>query len=159
MQSRTKSLIEHFPSRASEWAAAAILFLWSMIVYTTQGSALEGQQLNLSNPIMWSAIFMALAGIRITILYINGALRRSPHFRSGLAFLSCFAWFQIVIASVNVEQLTTDLAVYPILLALDFYNAYHIAVEARITDEGFKHGPGNDYADDDRDSGVPANPH
>lgn len=140
----TRSMAFHFPSRASEWATTFVMFNWGFILYITSGD--EGDEV--VHPIetmeriftaeSWGIIFMVLSFIRFLVLLINGALRHSPHFRSALAFIACFGWFQINLAFLGTERLSTALAVYPVLLILDFYNAYRIAVEARITDEGIK---------------------
>lgn len=65
-------------------------------------------------------------------------MSRSPHLRSGFSFLCCIAWFQIIMSFLDSGVLTTAFAVYPVLMALDFYNAYRIAIEARIIDESLK---------------------
>lgn len=130
--------IPHFPPRISEWTTAAILFNWSILVYATNGEILLPEYINMQYPLVWGVAFLILSMLRMAVLYINGRLRRSPHLRSGLSFLSCFAWFQITLAFIGAGALTTALAVYPVLLFLDFYNAYRIAIEARITDEGYR---------------------
>lgn len=129
-------MIYHFPPKASELTTALVLFLWSVIIlYIGEDPYVYAVMNNLS---VWATLFGILSAVRIAVLYINGALRRSPHLRAILSLLSCFAWFQITLAFLATEQITTGLAVYPVLLALDFYNGYRIAVEARITDESYK---------------------
>lgn len=137
----TRQLFYHFPSRASEWAAAFITLNWGLLALNTEGKVIENsapQLLNFLSPMIWGVIFFLMGAVRLAILIINGALRRSPHLRSASAFVGCFLWFQITMAFLNGVEITTALAVYPVLLAIDFYNAYRIAIEARITDEGFK---------------------
>lgn len=141
-QHATKQFIYHFPSRASEWAAALITLNWGVLAMNTNGEIIQNSAPQLIHilPVQaWGAIFLIVGALRLAVLIINGALRRSPHFRSASAFIGCFLWFQITMAFLNDSEISTALAVYPVLLAIDFYNAYRIAIEARITDEGYKH--------------------
>lgn len=145
LSDHTRKMIDHFPTRASEWATSLILFGWATLTYLTNGKSMTGAydaMTNVMDATTWAAMFMILSGIRIMLLIINGALKRSPHLRSAFSFLSCFAWFQITMAFSSTEMLTNDLAAYPVLLALDFYNAYRIAIEARLADEGLKRNGG-----------------
>lgn len=137
INNRSGQMVVHFAPRASEWTTSVILFLWSAIVLYTEGRAPQAIYAEMFNLTAWAMIFGVVSAIRMIILYVNGALRRSPHLRSGFSFISCFAWFQITIYFFGAATLTTALAVYPVLLILDFYNAYRIAVEARITDESY----------------------
>lgn len=142
-----RKVMIHFPSRASEWATSIILLNWAILIYLSEGEALGrafGSMTTLAEPITWAIMFSALAVIRICLLIINGKLYRSAHYRAIGSFLSCFAWFQITIAYLGAETITMALAVYPVLLALDFYNAFRTAIEARITDEGLKDGRHSD---------------
>lgn len=126
----------HFPPKASEYATSVILLNWSIIIWFTDGyNHFYG---SMNKPMVWSFLFGTMSVLRLIVLYINGNLRRSPHLRSAFSFLTCFAWFQITLAFLAADSVTTGLGVYPVLLGLDFYNAYRTAVEARITDEGYK---------------------
>jgi hypothetical protein len=124
----------------SEYVTSVILLNWSVIVWFSKGDALSTQNKSVDNALTWAFIFGILSFVRILILYVNGALRRSPHLRSGLSFFTCFAWFQLTVIHFTSDHVTTGAGIYPVLLALDFYNAYRIAIEARITDEGYKDG-------------------
>ncbi len=135
--------VYHFPPKASEFTTSIILLLWSLIVFTG-GEALSTAYQTISSVRTWAFLFGVLSVFRIAILCINGNLRRSPHFRSVLSLITCFAWFQITIAFIESETLSTGLAVYPVLLLLDFYNGFRIAVEARITDESYKNAGTDD---------------
>lgn len=129
-----RKAILHFPSRASEWATSIILLNWALLSYYSIGNGFAPDGI-----FMWAVAFGILSVVRLIVLYVNGNLRLSPHYRSGLSFLSCFAWFQITLGAVSGPVIyPTDLAAFPVLLALDFYNAYHVAIEARITDESYK---------------------
>ena len=143
-----RRVVLHFPSRASEWATSIILLTWSVLIYLSEGEALGRAYSSLTalaTPITWAIIFSILSVARICLLIINGKLYRSAHYRAVCSFLSCFAWFQITIAYLGAESISMALAVYPVLLALDFYNAFRTAIEARITDEGLKDGRRPDH--------------
>lgn len=139
---RTKSsAILHFPTRASEWATSIILLNWGLAIFATKGEILGGnlaKLLNLMSPTKWAILFTSIGLIRLLLLIINGSLKRSSHYRAVFSFISCFIWFQVVYTFAVSDVISTALTVYPVLLVLDFYNAYRTTAEARITDEGYK---------------------
>lgn len=133
--------MKHFPPKASEYATTTILLLWCLIMSLSTGQS--PIYAGMGNQKLWVVVFGGLSVFRLLVLYINGNLRHSPHLRAVLALLTCFAWFQLTLTFLSAEFISTALAVYPVLLALDFYNGYRIAVEARITDESYKNAGTN----------------
>jgi hypothetical protein len=134
----SRSLRETFPVRASEWALAAMLFNWSVIL--------------LLQPSLFDTVeaFSSLAGLmpqytfagmcflvgfgRLVTLAINGTWKRSPHIRAFGAFLGTGIWFMISVGIIRSGAGATGLGVYPVLMLLDSYNVIRAAGEAGISD-------------------------
>lgn len=77
---------------------------------------------------LWTVGFFVVGFSRLAVLFINGAWWRTPLFRSSLAFLSCFLWFQMWLGlAANVSW---DSALILWVFALDGYNALTAAHEA-----------------------------
>jgi hypothetical protein len=58
-----------------------------------------------------------------------------------MAFVSCFFWLQISVGMIRPDGATTGLAIYPVLLALDIWNAMRAWHDAGQVD-GIKHHGG-----------------
>lgn len=96
-----------FP-RWAEWLAAGVLLGIGMMLTTNDdlmASALASGSgrgyallLEIAPQSVWALTMTMFGIIRIIILLINGAWRRSPVARAVTAFLSCFFWTQIVLS-------------------------------------------------------------
>lgn len=129
---------EHFPARASEWALALILVNWGYVLLLPGDSFIRSG--NTLGSFMtesmwgWACLFMGFS--RLIALFVNGTFkgfRHSPHVRAIMSFLSCGFWFMITIGLMQTSS--TGLAVYPVLLLLDYYNAARASRDARLVDE------------------------
>lgn len=146
----SRSLRDTFPTRASEWALGLMLFLWAVVLISnpdvfTNGPSYRGLEM-VATQDTWALLCLVIGGGRLLVLAINGAWRRSPHMRSGAAFLSCFFWYQITIGMMQSGTWATGLAVYPVLLGLDAFNAIRTLGEAGASDNIHKRAA-NDGAD------------
>ncbi len=134
----SKSLRETFPTRASEWALALMLFLWSVVLTLNPDLFVETQSFKplsrLVDQQTWAILCFVVGGGRLIMLAINGAWRRTPHLRTGAAFISCVFWFQISVGLFESGTFGTGLAVYPVLLFLDAYNCIRAARDAGSSD-------------------------
>jgi len=134
----SRSFRETFPGRASEWALAIVILNWSLVLalntdlFASSASyrALAGVMTQHS----WLWLCFCIGTVRLMVLGINGAWRRSPHLRALSAFVSCFVWFQISVGLFQAGTGGTGLAVYPVLLLLDSYNVIRAMGEAGISD-------------------------
>lgn len=144
----TRSLKETFPTRASEWALGAIIFLWAVMLSANPDLFVESRSFvplaRIFDQDTWTLLCLAIGGGRLLMLAINGAWRRSPHLRAIAAFISCFFWFQISLGFFQAGTYGTGLAVYPVLFALDVYNTFRAAGDAgssdRIHNRSLRHG-------------------
>jgi len=140
-----RGITDHFPARASEWALSLVLLNWGWTlmlpgsVFGTSSAFVEMAKWA-SEPVWGWACFL-MGGIRFVALFVNGtfpSFRFSPHVRSLMSFFSCAFWFTISFGILQANVPTTGLAVYPVLLLLDMYNAYRAAGDARDADEASK---------------------
>ncbi len=135
------SLRETFPGRASEWALALVLINWAVVIWLNPG-VFQGASYKvlaqMADPETWGWLCLTAGGLRFIVLCINGAWRRSPHWRAFFAFVACFFWFQITLGMAQAGTGSTGLAVYPVLLFLDSYNVIRAMGEAGASDKTHK---------------------
>ena len=77
---------------------------------------------------------MVVGAFRLAALFVNGAVRRSPHVRWAGAFLSCFVWLTLSFAMFLAEVVSIAVVIYPWLLMAESYNVYRAAQDARASD-------------------------
>lgn len=137
----TQSLRETFPVRASEWALSWMLFNWGIILTLNPNlfdiSPSYNTFASMMSETAWGLVCLAIGGMRIAFLFINGLWRRSPHLRMAGAFISCFFWFQISAGFIYAGTWSTGLAIYPVLLMLDIHNLLRAATDAAIVDKKY----------------------
>jgi hypothetical protein len=125
-----------FPTRISEWALACILASWGLMLLRdddTFGSSQAYLGLaRLASESVWGWACLLAGAVRLVALVINGAWTPTYHFRSLLAFLSCFFWMQISLGLMATGNASTGLAVYPWLLLTDIYCTYRAARDFRM---------------------------
>ena len=144
-----RGITDHVPARASEWALALVLVNWGWTLLLPgsvfQTSAVFIEMARWASENQWGWACFAMGMIRFSALFVNGtfpSFRYSPHIRSAMSFLACAFWFTISIGIFQANVPTTGLAVYPVLLLLDMYNAYRAAGDARDADEAAKNATG-----------------
>ena len=145
----TSSLRATFPIRASEWALSAMLFNWGLLLLMNDGLFALSPSYYVFAALMpealWGYACLAVGMMRLSVLFVNGMWRRSPHLRALGAFVSCFFWFQITAGFVFAWTGSTGLAVYPVLFLLDLHNVMRAASDAAIVDS--KHARCHDGTD------------
>jgi len=134
-----QSFRETFPARASEWALASMLFLWSFALAGTpdlfeRPNSPFGPLLGLMTQNQWAWLCFVAGLVRLVSLTINGAWRRTPHLRAFTAFISAGFWFYIASGIVMSGNGTTGLAIYPVLFLLDVYNVMRAVGDAGSAD-------------------------
>ncbi len=131
---------DYLLSRTPEWIAASMVFTYGWVLATHPGLMqthwLFSQMQFLSQPVWaWACVVVGL--VRIVVLAINGCWRRSPHARMAAALVSCVLWFQIVLGLTDPNA-TTGLAVYPLILVMEFANIIRCARDARAVDDRYR---------------------
>ena len=131
-------LQDHFPLRITDWLLASILTTWGLAALAVDPVV---WQLHINHELgefasqdVWGSVTVALGMIRLTALFINGALRRSPHARAIGSFLTCFVWLQLTLGVFTAPMSTISAFVYPWLLIADFYNVFRASQDAKFSD-------------------------
>lgn len=132
---------EAFFPRLSEWTAAGVVFFLGMILTAnpelmhtanTRGYVL---MLAIAEQPTWAAVMKGFGALRLLILFINGAWRRSPWARAACALLSCFFWTQITLSFAPVFGFAFGLAAG--FLCMDMVNVFRAMRDARIVDDAY----------------------
>lgn len=144
------SFRETFPSRASEWATASMLFLWAIVLaqnpdlFYRPGSVFRPLT-DIASQGTWAWLCLVAGLGRLASLGINGAWRRTPHLRALTAFVTAGFWFLISVGIITSGNGTTGLAIYPVLFLLDAYNVIRSMGDAgsadRFYSEAHRNGP------------------
>ncbi|MBL8578073.1 MAG: hypothetical protein JNK47_12665 [Mesorhizobium sp.] len=124
-----------------------MLFLWAIVLQVNpdlfKNAPSFGPLAQMVQQSTWAMLCLVVGGGRLVMLAINGAWRRSPHLRALAAFISCFFWFQISLGFLQAGTFGTGLAIYPVLFALDVYNAFRAAGDAGSSDRIHSRSPRN----------------
>lgn len=133
----------HFHERRAEWALAAIMVSFGLILLTNphifiKSTAYIGMS-RLASQHTWGLVTLAVGATRMVALAVDGSMKDfawAPHLRALTSFVSCFIWFQIIVGFfVIVPAYTTGLATYPVFLLLDIYQTYVAAQEIAWCDK------------------------
>jgi hypothetical protein len=140
---RTNFAAAFFP-RLSEWLAACVLFALGTVLaanadlmVSTDAEAYQLMRL-VAPQSTWSLVLIGFSCIRLIILLVNGAWRRSPHLRALTAFLSCFVWTQIVLSFAPTFGFAFVLACG--WLGMDMINIMRAMRDARTIDHAHAAG-------------------
>jgi len=130
------------PQRISEWLVSAILATWGLVVFfindATWAADVYSGLARIGDHRIWGAAALVIGCAKLIALFINGAMRRSPHARACGSFLAMFIWLQLSAAALFADALTVGLAVYPWLFLIEFYNLHRAARDAGLSDFVFR---------------------
>lgn len=133
-----RKLQDHFPLRICDWLISGILLSWGLACLAAPSDVWElpinHELANLAPQFGWGTAATALGMIRLGALFVNGAMRRSPHLRAVGAFFSLFLWMQLTLAVLTGHLPALAAIIYPWLLIGDFYNVYRAAQDAKFSD-------------------------
>jgi hypothetical protein len=132
------SLHEHFPIRVTDWLVSAMLFSWGFALFAVDPHVwmlptFSGLRFIASQG-TWAAIATLLGVIRLVALFVNGAVRRSPHLRGFCAFVSIFIWVQLSLGVLVSDYVGPGVAIFPWLALADVLNVYRAAKDAHTSD-------------------------
>lgn len=131
-------LQDHFPLRVSDWFVAGILTTWGLAVLAAPPEVWSWglyRGLAIMAPkYVWGALALCLGIVRLCALFINGAVRRTPHVRAAGAFLAMFIWMQMSLSGLTSGTGSISAFFYPWLVMIDFYNVYRAAQDAKFSD-------------------------
>lgn len=126
-----RNLVDHFPTRATEWITAAGLTSWGSSLLSNHG-AFAG---NPSFAIMaymgdeqtWGSAALFVGVVHLIALFVNGSFegfRYSPHLRTMTSGLACFVWCTVW---VGLLHSTTGKVAYAMILAIEINNCWRAA--------------------------------
>lgn len=131
-----------FPRR-SEWVAASLLLALGVTMtdnaeIVTFAKPLHGVTRLLTPQWIWP-LLIVFAVVRLSVLLINGAWRRSPHARGITAFVSCFFWTQLTLYfALSPNPLFSSLFILPgAWLVTDMLNILYAFRDARTVDHSY----------------------
>lgn len=126
----------HFAIRLGEWFSSFNLISIALLMY-------GAPKMFESNPLyfaglstfggqpFWGFICGLFGIVRVAALWVNGRKPITPFIRMALAFFSCFVWYQLAIGLFLSGIPGLGWVLVPWLLALEFYNVFRSAADAR----------------------------
>lgn len=142
MEAMLVSLREHFRIRVTDWLLSAILFSWGFCLIWTSPAVWALPTFTglarIAPQCVWAAAATIIGVGRLSALFINGALRRSPHARAAGAFLSCFIWVQLTLGMIGADWAGPGIGIFPWLALADAFNVIRATADARASDERAK---------------------
>jgi hypothetical protein len=132
------SLHEHFKIRLTDWLLSAILLSWGMALFAVNPKVwllptFSGLS-SIAGQFTWAVVATGLALARLGALFVNGAVRRSPHLRLIGAFLSIFIWVQLSLGVLFGDLVGPGIAIFPWLALADMLNVHRAAQDAWTSD-------------------------
>ena len=133
-----------FYPRLSEWACALAIFGIGIVLHVnadlmaTARTSAYGLMLSIAYQSTWAATMIVFGFLRLGVLLINGAWRRSPHLRSIMAILSCFPLYTIAMSVMPVFGMLMVFAW--IFVGMDVFNAVRAAGDAKTVDHAHARG-------------------
>lgn len=144
------SFVEAFFPRWAEWSASLVLLGLGWMLSANEDlmakavAAGSGRGYTLMLAIAgqgtWAFALTLFGFVRILILLINGAWKRSPVARAAMAFASCFFWTQIALSFQPVFGFAWIMACGWLLT--DIVNVMRAARDARTVNDGLARGKG-----------------
>lgn len=141
-----RNFADAFYPRLSEWFCAGVLFAIGCMLTVNDGLMSDavargmgrGYQLllQIGDQSTWATVLVLFGTIRLIILLINGAWRKSPWGRAGSAFLSCFFWCTLVLSFAPTAGFGFIMACG--WLGMDMVNVMRAMRDARIVDDAYK---------------------
>lgn len=138
VKSMLVSLHEQFPVRVTDWLLSAILLSWGVALFSVSPAVWNLPTFSglsvIATQLTWAATATFIGLGRVAALFINGAVRRSPHARALGAGLSIFIWVQLSLGVVFSDQIGPGIAIFPWLALADMLNVYRACNDAKVSD-------------------------
>lgn len=132
------SLHEHFKIRITDWLLSAILFSWGLALAVASPAVWALPTFSgldrIAPQLAWAVAATLVGLVRIVALFVNGAVRRSPHLRMIGAFLSIFVWVQLCLGVTFSDLVGPGIAIFAWLAVADIFNVYRAAADAHASD-------------------------
>lgn len=136
-------LADAFFPRLLEWQAAFVMLAGGLLMLVNEDLFLDSYvgydlMLRWAAQASWGWYALTLGLVRIAVLLVNGAWRKSPHARAVAAFLSCSVWFPLYVSMSAAAGWGVVFAGG--MLIGDLLNIVRTARDARVVDETYRRG-------------------
>lgn len=122
-----------FMGRLSEWAFAAMLLLWGVVLAmpaeTFDGRAFVAFR-ELFDETTLGFLLVAGGAVRLAVLSVNGIWRPLYYVRAWMALSSTVIWAAITIGFASSGTFGTWIAIYPVLLVFEALNVMRAMSDA-----------------------------
>lgn len=143
-----RGVTDHFVGRWSEWLFSFILMSLGVKLLgsseTFASSPGFAMMAKIAREDTWGWALTSIGGFRLLTLLINGTFRSfarwSPIARSGLAFVSCFAWFSIAMGIFLSNPDGWGYLTYTGLLVGDLINSILAGGDAGASERRYRNG-------------------
>lgn len=115
-------LKQHFRERQMEWALAGMATGWGAILISspeTFDRPFYAPLRRMAGAGMWGWSMFLLGLMGLTVLFINGAWRRTPFFRQISSCGRMFAWSGLLFGCLSIEWQTPAAMVYAMILLME----------------------------------------
>lgn len=138
IQDMLVSLHDHFRVRVTDWLLSAILVSWGFTLFAVDPRVwalptFSGLS-SIASQTTWATLTLGIGLTRITALFVNGTIRRSPHARLIGAFLTVLIWVQLSYGMIYSSVVGPAVAIFPWLALADIFNVYRAAMDAGAAD-------------------------
>lgn len=136
---RTRFADAFFP-RLLEWQAGAVLFAGGVLMLMNADLMIMSpvgyrRMLSIMSQEHWGYLAFTIGSVRMAVLVVNGAWRRSPHARALTAFLSCAIWFPLAMSFAAIAGWGMVFATG--MLFGDLLNIVRTMRDARVVDDEY----------------------
>jgi hypothetical protein len=137
-----RSFAAAFFPRLSEWAGAVGIFAVGLVLSANADLMANAKtssynlMLWVGPQIAWSVGMMVFGFMRLLILLVNGAWRRSPHLRAATAFLSMLPFTLITLSFYQTFGIA--MALVGVFVAMELINTMRAASDARTVDDNMR---------------------
>jgi hypothetical protein len=135
----TIRLAKHWRIRRSEWLLALCTTALGVVYLLSPHLFDEPKWFTTMRSIMpqlwWGWLALGVGSMRLTVLFINGAWRASPHLRCVGAQVSCALWMTLFVSTISSEAIVQSVGFWALFFVFDAFSAIDAAGDARIEDE------------------------
>jgi hypothetical protein len=127
----TIRLAKHWRIRRSEWLLALCTTALGVVYLLSPHLFDEPKWFTTMRSIMpqlwWGWLALGVGSMRLTVLFINGAWRASPHLRCVGAQVSCALWMTLFVSTISSEAIVQSVGFWALFFVFDAFSAIDAA--------------------------------